>query len=315
MHVWELKGPSDGWGEQLERYSNEQPVFAVLSGIGRQEWAPIHDFCERAGVPCLFPNADPPVIEEGLYSFYLSRGLSGEAEALARHIRDRTPSEGSPDVFQVYRDAGRSLRAAVAFRRALGASGIGLQELKLGSEGAPPAIRHRLVQAEKPTIFVLWLERADIHDLPLPKGVGHSVHEIYVSYRLMEGLPPPLPERVASEVGLTYPFTLPGLEVPRIYRLRAWLRSRGVERRHERIQLNTYFALSVADHALVHLVDHFSREYFMESVEHETENALNPGVYPRLSLGPGQRFASKGSYVVRLAADGGIAEVSDWIVP
>ena len=131
----------------------------------------------------------------------------------------------------------------------------------------------------------------------------------------MEGLPPPLPERVASEVGLTYPFTLPGLEVPRIYRLRAWLRSRGVERRHERIQLNTYFALSVADHALVHLVDHFSREYFMESVEHETENALNPGVYPRLSLGPGQRFASKGSYVVRLAADGGVAEVSDWIVP
>jgi hypothetical protein len=55
----------------------------------------------------------------------------------------------------------------------------------------------------------------------------------------------------------------------------------------------------------------------VESFEHEAENALNPGVYPRLALGPGQRFASKGCYVVRLAdgSPGGIEAVGGWIVP
>jgi hypothetical protein len=39
-------------------------------------------------------------------------------------------------------------------------------------------------------------------------------------------------------------------------------------------------------------------------------------VYPRLSLAPGQRFASKGAYIVRFAVDGkGVVPESDWIVP
>ena len=40
-------------------------------------------------------------------------------------------------------------------------------------------------------------------------------------------------------------------------------------------------------------------------------------IYPRLSLGPGQRFASKGGYIVRFAdikGDKLVAE-TDWIVP
>lgn len=80
--------------------------------------------------------------------------------------------------------------------------------------------------------------------------------------------------------------------------------------------IHTYFALTVADHALAALGGRFFRDYFIESVEHETENAPNPGVFPRLSLGPGQRFASKGSYIVRPATGEGRLEASgDWIVP
>ncbi len=40
-------------------------------------------------------------------------------------------------------------------------------------------------------------------------------------------------------------------------------------------------------------------------------------VYPRLSLGPGQRFASKGGYIVRFADTAGnkLVKESEWIVP
>jgi hypothetical protein len=40
-------------------------------------------------------------------------------------------------------------------------------------------------------------------------------------------------------------------------------------------------------------------------------------MYPHLSLAPGQRFASKGAYMVRFANDEGesLVRVSDWIVP
>jgi hypothetical protein len=37
-------------------------------------------------------------------------------------------------------------------------------------------------------------------------------------------------------------------------------------------------------------------------------------IYPRLSLGPGQRFASKGGYIVHFVKDK-IEPESDWIVP
>jgi hypothetical protein len=37
--------------------------------------------------------------------------------------------------------------------------------------------------------------------------------------------------------------------------------------------------------------------------------------FPRLTLGPGQRFASKGAYVARFADDGTLEPVGGWVVP
>jgi hypothetical protein len=65
------------------------------------------------------------------------------------------------------------------------------------------------------------------------------------------------------------------------------------------------------------LGEHLSRDSFIETIEHETESTPNPGVFPHLTLGPGQRFVSTGSYIVRLAdqVQGGLEAVSDWIIP
>lgn len=299
LDEWHLTGPSETWRAQLEDAYRERRVFAVLGGIGAGSWQPVHDFCEAYRVPCLFPQTELPVQEPGAYSLYLSRGVAGEAAALGRFLRETC--EDWLSVVQVQdggEEAGGEEGRAAA--RALAAAVGGVEGLRLEER--------RLPEGPEPDAWVLW-----VSSLAGPPPPGEA--PIYVSATLLGAAE--VPPRWRPRVRLVYPYALPGHEVPRLYRVRAWLRSRRIETTEERVELNAFFAFSVAEHALDHLVERFSRDYFVEEVEHETENALNPGVYPRLALGPGQRFASKGSYVVAFSGDGSdeVEALAPWIVP
>jgi hypothetical protein len=86
----------------------------------------------------------------------------------------------------------------------------------------------------------------------------------------------------------------------------------------ERVQMNAYFAVRVAGDALMHTVGNLYRDYFVEKIEHRvTADMVTPSVYPHISLGPGQRFLSRGAYIVRPAGEPeeGLLAVSGWIVP
>lgn len=280
LHVWDLQGPGAEWRGQLESLAREQPVFALLAG------ADVHGFCESEEMPCLFPGTLLPA-GSGEHTIYFNSGLAGEAKALASYL------EPSTRIVQVYRDTAEGRALAEAFRKGF----RGVVDVRLGAE----------MQLPKTTDLALWLEAKDLAALPNLDGF----RRIYLSSTLVE--PGLLPERLRGKAVFTYPYNLPGREGPHVYRARAWLRSRGIPRTHERQQLNTLYTLSLAEHALDHMAGSFSRDFFMESVEREAEVELNPGVFPRLSLGPGQRFASKGCYLVRLGK-GGIEPLSGWIV-
>lgn len=323
VDVWRLEGPSGSWPDQLERYAGERPAFALLGGIGEGDWQPVHAFCERNRVPCLFPNTDRPPGEQGDYALYLSSGLAVEARALARWIdaHHRQAAEDGPDIDVLHvTSPGDGQVASDAFARAFGEDGrhgVSLREVVWPHRRSPSiADWQRLLGPRPPQALVLWLDDVDLAALAGVPAI-EQVETVVVSHTLLGKTLPEVPGTLRDRLRLTYRYALPGEEVPRIYRLRAWMRSRRIVRRHERIQLNTYFALSITEHALMHLVDRYSRDYFVEAVEHEAENALNPGVYPYLSLGPGQRFASKGSYVVKLseAGDGALEAEGGWIVP
>ena len=118
-------------------------------------------------------------------------------------------------------------------------------------------------------------------------------------------------------VRVIHPRDMPGVVNPHSYRVRAWLDARQVAVDPPEDQFQVYYALSVLDKAVMEIQGDFSRQYLIEQIEMIAESNLNPGVFPYLSLGPGQRVASRGAYVVKLdrAAAQGIAVDGEWIVP
>lgn len=69
------------------------------------------DFCARTRTPCLFPETlFPDTSPDSNYTIYLSKGLPGEAEALAIYLR----TQGTVRVTQVCRltEPAQTFRAA-----------------------------------------------------------------------------------------------------------------------------------------------------------------------------------------------------------
>lgn len=310
MHVWTLEGPPETWEKQLEEHYRNQPVFAVLSGIGQGTWRPVHDFCERTKLPCLLPQVDLPPATPGDYAIYFSRGLELEAAALAQ----RMDATDKGTILQVYRSGSPGERAAAVLRERLhDASRLSDHALEPQSP-ADARFWSALLERRQPATLLLWLEPDDLAGLAaLPPDQAPA--RLYLSGTLAED--PSLPAGLLQRTYLAYPYELPHRLEPRLRRLNVWLHGRGLEQDHQRIQANTTFALAQAGEALMHMVDNFQRDYFIERVEHAVENSLAPSTYPRPSLGPGQRFVSKGCHIVHATAlmDGRDDPEGAWIVP
>jgi hypothetical protein len=121
--------------------------------------------------------------------------------------------------------------------------------------------------------------------------------------------------RVATR--LAYPFDLPAhRRVPVDYAL-GWFNIRKIPVTNLRVQADTFLACGILAETLGHMADAFVRDYLIERMEDMITRRLVTGYYPHLSLGPGQRFASKGGYIVRFASAGPeqLVADTDWMVP
>lgn len=318
LHAWRLSGPPSSWRAQLEGYYRKQPVFAVLSGVAAGSWQPVHEFCERNEIPCLFPSTGFAEVAQGGYaSFYFSRGAELEAGVLASHLAASGDKGG---IVQVYRDDGGGRAAARALRAALQQRGIDtvLERALDASEPPPASFWLRLLGTDRPQTLILWLDDADLAGFPLQREAPPGLQRLYVSGSLVAQ-----PARLLQAAGwldkvrIVDQQELAERRAQHMARMKVWLRARNVALVDERIQAESFFAATIAGDALAHMDENFSRDYFIERVEHMTGQSLFHSVYPRLSLGPGQRFAAKGAYVTGLTRTGGngAPAQSDWIVP
>ncbi|HET9701190.1 MAG TPA: cytochrome C, partial [Burkholderiales bacterium] len=313
LHVWDLEGTPDTWERQLASHYARQPVFAAISGLGGTEWSPVERFCEEQGLPCLFPNVDLPGTDPGRwYSFHYFRGLDLEAAVLAQHIQE---SRGLRRVVQIARPEGSGTRGAAALREALAATGIVIEDRAFPGD----AKTRSLAGLRKGDALVLWLGREDL--AALTRSPPPAV-EILVPGMLsgLEHAPLPPPwKRVAV---MAYPYDPPGRWNLRMDRnLRPWLAQQGLARSDERLQGNTLAACNLLTESMLRLRGRHFRDYLVEWVENYPSamgNAPAPQAFPRFSLGPGQRFSSKGAYLVRFAAPDSkrlVPVQPDWIVP
>mgnify|MGYP001813894677 FL=1 len=295
---WLLTGPPSTWKRQLESYYEETPVFAVVGGMGKGAWAPVNEFCEYNKIPCLYPSIDVPYRADGdFYTVYSSPGLLLEADLVAAHLA----SEPVPTLTQVVCDP--DLEPVVAeLQQALADTDIQTDTVTFDCDDTTPALTDS-------STYVLWLDRATLQNLPMETLPGR----VYISSTLLDGDVEGV--ITGAEVFTAHPYRLPGAADPAMRRFKLWADSRGVELVAPRQQAEAYFACLVINDAVKHMGRFRIREYALDMMDHAEGLSAYMPLYPRPSLGPGQRFINKGGYILPVI-DGELApSQATWINP
>jgi hypothetical protein len=291
----------------------QEPVFAAVSGLGGSDWAPIHAFCQHEHLPCLFPNVEVPVVAEGdFYSLYFSKGVLLEAELIAKRI-SQPGDKPIKTVSQLYRSGDSGEEAARALTVALKGQAVEVRNEILPSRPSARDITDALHRTSADAL-VLWLRPADLAALGDPPGASVTVF----ASGLMGGLEDSgLPSNWRAYSRVTYPFDLPDDSRVRLSLPLEWFKIRHIPMVAERVQVDTYLAAGLLAENVNHMADTVNREYLVERMEEMMEHRIMTGRYPRLTLAEGQRFASKGGYLVRFDGPEGNALRADggWIIP
>jgi len=335
IHVWELSGPSSEWAGQLQDRYAAQPVFALLSGVGGIEWAPIHRFCEQNRLPCILPSVQAVPDTRGQhYSLYFSPGVTLEARILARHLGTPGLPDGPPvQLIQVYADAaGR--HAARTLESQLGGEGpIQVQGRKYRMT-SPGSALDGLSEGDA---LALWLYPEQLEQLVqlMPDGPGTST--VFLSGMLAspgEVSLPPAWRKIVHFVSLFDDLGLQG-EIARL-RLEHWLEAEGLAHHSgRRLQADAYTASYLFNDALGEIREQeirrpavpLSREHLLEVLEDlvskysDGTNLVDPdshvAYYGRMSLGPRQRIAVRGGAILGYASPESekLVAISQRIVP
>ena len=104
------------------------------------------------------------------------------------------------------------------------------------------------------------------------------------------------------------------------FNLLPWLTRQGIQSNEELLLGNTLAACNLLKESLQRMRGAYHREYLVEQIENYPigmGNAPASVAFPRFSLGPGQRYASTGAYLVTFKApDSNVLDmIQDWRVP
>jgi len=308
LEEWTLTGPTDGWGEQLEEYYRETPVFALVGGLSSRPFGAVGRFCERNEIPCLYPGADLPEPSPGdFYTMYFSRGLGLEADLVAQDLDARPVGK----VVQVYCAEGPAA-AAAELSQVLVTRSVAVENLRFDCSMPLPVDDLAAHMGGGPDVAaVLWTDESQLDAGldALPPG------RIYLSSTLLDREAPASLATYSGTVFMAHPFLLPGAPDPAFRRFKLWAARHDLEVTEPRLQAQAFFSCLVLNDAMKHLGRFFVRGFALDMLDHTQGLMAYLPIYPRPTIGPGQRFLSKGGYILPVV-DGQI-DTADaaWILP
>lgn len=320
LDIWELKGPPETWQQQLDNYYNSKPVFALLSGISNRDWRPIHAFCESRHLPCLFPVTDFPVISESSwYTYYFNKGYAQEGEAVARYLNRLESLPADTAILEIIQDSPTGKALSAGFQSSLNdrqksaVTTLTLTTSQLRDQKGVVAILSR----HKPGVVLFWTDAGLLPALPdlmtqLPAAVMVFVSSSYLGKETAQ-----IPENVRDRVYITHPYRLTPYVGPKAggYEYKEPILTSVRDFGNRRIGSRTTTMLQQATLQGLNLIyDNLYRDHLLDVMSMQMDVTVRD--YERFSFGPGQRFASKGCYIIQLGPgkEPALIPRSEWVI-
>jgi hypothetical protein len=297
--TWVLKGPPDTWKGQLEEYNRNEPVFALIGGITTGTWEPIHRFSEENQIPCLFPNTDFPVISRtDWYTLYLSKGYYQEGEAAARYLHSQSPLIPGSKIVQIVRETPEGSALSGGFQetwRDLGHEPPMTVSLK-PEELLSQDVMDKVAMSGKPEVVLVWdgPKALNVQDTLAAGEIRPGMFFISSSY--LGSTLWSLKEHYRSATYVTYPYRLPQ---PADLTNNSHSAKKAFSSDTSKIANQTYSIIEILNMSLMEMRGNYYRDNFLDVISMTMDQEVP--LYERLSFGPGQRYASKGCYIVQLS--------------
>lgn len=343
LTTWELKGPPATWRHQLETYYKQKPVFALLGGLASSSWQPMHEFSQQNKIPCLLPLTDLPVISDtDWYTLYFNKGAYQEGEAAAHHLRRSDQTAAGAPVVQIVEESAVSHAVAAGFTEAWKEQGRAAPvtiTLSAGERITAARIQELAVR-EKPSAILLWTGTETVQALEGFSPSATHPTTLYVAATLLKDTLFSLPEKVRGITNITYPYRIEEGQDLFHRNAGAWLTKQKIPTGSTRISTRLYSLAKVLlepfqvvkrdfnpagrgnglvimeeqSEMMLHVRRNYYRDYLLDVIGMMADtNSID---FERISFGPGQRYVSKGCYIVRLSPgpQPRLIKQSDWVI-
>lgn len=317
--VWRLSGEPDSWQKQLNNHYDNTPAFAVVSGISKDSWENIDKFCNARAIPCILPNTKTPgYSDKNFYTLYFNAGPFNDASVIARYFHDNAKKNNiTENIVQLYDTSSYSKIAKNTLDEALSSDQqYIMSSVSLETTNSNDAIDQYIIN--KNTTVVIWSDALDTTLIETLSKNKNKIKLIFIPYYLATSIETRKKlENIGIELLTSYPYVKPTSEQRTTLRSSVWARSRKIDMTEKAVFTNTFTAINLLMDAIKHVKSNFNRAYIIELLEHMLDNSVLTGMYPKLTIGPNQRYASRGGYIMKIPEDATLPlqSISEWLLP
>jgi len=172
----------------------------------------------------------------------------------------------------------------------------------------------KLISKSEPATLLVWDGAESIPLLETIADMKKRPEAVFMSSSSLEKKTSALPDHIRDITYFTHPYRLPQDEAQLEEFYLGKTASNEIENTDIRgIMKRTYPLSRILIQALSEMKENFHRDYLLDIVSMSKD--LDVPLYERLSFGPGQRYASKGCYIVQLSKgdNPSFIKISDWV--